>query len=65
MPIPEEFVKKRTEVTISRASLKELSCKSCGAVIRSQNISGGYARCEYCGGTFALDVAGSEPGGAA
>ncbi len=65
MPIPEEFVKKRTEVTISRASLREISCRSCGAKINSQNISGGYAKCEYCGGTFALDVAGSEAGGPA
>ena len=65
MPIPEEFVKKRTEVTISRASLQELSCKSCGAKIDPRNILGGYARCEYCGGTFALDVAASEKGGGA
>ncbi len=65
MPIPEEFVKKRTEVTISRASLQELSCKSCGAKIDSKNITGGYARCEYCGGTFALDVAASAKGGGA
>ncbi len=65
MPVPEEFVKKRTEVTISRASLKELSCKGCGAPIQGQNISGGYARCEYCGGTFALDVGASEKGGSA
>ena len=63
MPIPEEFVKKRTEVTISRASLQELQCRSCGAKIDPRNISGGYARCEYCGGTFALDVAASEKGG--
>jgi ribosomal protein L37AE/L43A len=62
MPIPEEFVKKRTEVTISRATLKEMNCKSCGAKIAAKNISGGYARCEYCGGTYALDVEGSTPG---
>ncbi len=62
MPIPEEFVKKRSEVTISRASLKEINCRSCGAKIQPQNITGGYARCEYCGGTYALDVAGSGTG---
>ena len=62
MPVPEEFVKKRTEVTISRASLKDLSCKGCGAKIEARNIVGGYARCEYCGGAFALDVAASEKG---
>ena len=62
MPIPEEFVKKRTEVTISRASLKDLSCRSCGAKISAQNISGGYAKCDYCGGTYALDVDGSGKG---
>ena len=56
MPVPEEFVKKRTEVTISKASLKDISCKSCGAKISAQNITGGYAKCEYCGGTYALDV---------
>lgn len=61
MPVPEEFVKKRTEVTISRASLKELNCRSCGAKIAAQNISGGFARCEYCGGTYALDVPGGAP----
>lgn len=60
MPIPEEFVKKRTEVTISRAALKDINCKSCGAKISAQNIVGGYAKCEYCGGTYALDVEGSE-----
>ncbi|MCI4335510.1 MAG: hypothetical protein L3K04_07805 [Thermoplasmata archaeon] len=60
MPIPEEFVKKRTEVTISKASLKELSCRSCGARMDSKNVSGGYAKCEYCGHMFALDVQGSE-----
>lgn len=56
MPIPEEFVKKRTEVTISRASLKEMNCKSCGAKIKPEHIQSGYARCEYCGGTYALAV---------
>jgi DNA-directed RNA polymerase subunit RPC12/RpoP len=65
MPIPEEFVKKRTEVTISRASLQELACRSCGAKIDSRNITGGYARCEYCGGTFSLDVGASDKGGGA
>lgn len=56
MPIPEEFVKKRTEVTISRASLQEMNCKGCGAKIKSTSIQGGYARCEYCGGAYALSV---------
>lgn len=59
MPVPEEFVKKRTEVTISRAALKDINCRSCGAKISTQNISGGFAKCEYCGGTYALDVAQS------
>ena len=63
MPIPEEFVKKRTEVTISRASLQDLNCKRCGARIDSRNISGGLAKCEFCGSTFSLDVAASETGG--
>ncbi len=62
MPIPDEFVKKRNEVTISRASLKDISCRSCGAKIAPQNITGGYARCEYCGGTYALDVDASQKG---
>jgi len=62
MPIPEEFVKKRTEVTISRAVLKDISCRSCGAKIQPQNITGGYAKCEYCGGTYALDVDASSKG---
>ena len=60
MPIPEEFVKKRTEVTISRASLQEMNCKGCGAKIAPKNISGGYAKCEYCGGAYALSVDGSS-----
>ncbi len=63
MPIPEEFVKKRTEVTISRASLQDLKCRSCVATIEGRNISGGFAKCEYCGGTYSLDVAGSEKWG--
>jgi ribosomal protein L37AE/L43A len=58
MPIPEEFVKKRTEVTISRASLEAMSCKSCGAKIESKDIQGGYAKCGYCGSAFALSVDG-------
>lgn len=62
MPIPEEFVKKRTEVTISRASLQDLNCKSCGAKIEAKNITGGYARCEYCGGSYSLDVGASTKG---
>lgn len=62
MPIPEEFVKKRTEITISRAALKDISCKSCGAPMDSKNISGGYAKCNYCGNSFTLDVEGSGPG---
>ncbi len=63
MPVPEEFVKKRSEVTISRATLREINCRSCGAKIKPQNITGGYARCEYCGGTYALEVQGGPPGG--
>jgi len=62
MPIPEEFVKKRTEVTISRASLKALSCQKCGAHLDSENIRGGHARCAYCGHLYALDVEGSTAG---
>ncbi len=58
MPVPEEFVKKRSEVTISRATLKEINCKSCGAKINPQQIRGGFARCEYCGATYNLDVQG-------
>ncbi|MGA7924035.1 MAG: hypothetical protein WCA77_08675 [Thermoplasmata archaeon] len=58
MPIPEEFIKKRTEVTISRASLQDLNCKNCGAKIEVKNIQGGYAKCEYCGGSFSLAVDG-------
>jgi ribosomal protein L37AE/L43A len=60
MPIPEEFVKKRTEVTISRATLQEINCKSCGAKIQPRNIQGGYAKCEYCGGAYALAVDGQS-----
>ena len=60
MPIPEEFIKKRTEVTISRASLQELNCRGCGAKIAAKNIQGGYARCEYCGGAYALAVDGQS-----
>jgi DNA-directed RNA polymerase subunit RPC12/RpoP len=58
MPIPEEFIKKRTEVTISRASLEAINCKSCGAKIDTKDIQNGYARCGYCGSTFALAVDG-------
>ena len=61
MPIPEEFVKKRTEVTISAASLRELNCKSCGARIEHHNIQGGYAKCGYCGHLYTLDVEGHMP----
>ncbi|MCI4325214.1 MAG: hypothetical protein L3K00_04960 [Thermoplasmata archaeon] len=56
MPIPEEFVKKRTEVTVSRASLQDMSCKGCGARITAKNIQSGYAKCEYCGGAYSLAV---------
>lgn len=56
MPIPEEFVKKRNEVTISRASLKDISCKKCGAKVNPTNIQNGYVKCEYCGSTYALGV---------
>lgn len=59
MPIPEEFVKKRTEVTISRASLKALSCQKCGAHLDSTHVQGGYAKCAYCGHLYALDTATS------
>ncbi|MGI0070751.1 MAG: hypothetical protein ACRECT_01545 [Thermoplasmata archaeon] len=60
MPIPDEFVKKRTEVTISRASLQDLNCRRCGARVEARNISGGLVKCEYCGASYALDVAASE-----
>jgi hypothetical protein len=56
MPIPEEFVKKRTEVTISKAALRELSCRGCGARMDAKNISGGYAKCDYCGHIYSLEV---------
>lgn len=62
VPIPEEFVKKRTEVTISKASLKVLSCQRCGAHLDHTNIHGGYAKCAYCGHLYALDV-GEVPRG--
>jgi hypothetical protein len=62
MPVPEEFVKKRTEVTISRAALKDINCKGCGAPMDSKNIRGGYATCAYCGNVFTLDVQGGPPG---
>jgi uncharacterized Zn-finger protein len=62
MPVPEEFVKKRTEVTISKASLKALSCRSCGAAMDHTNITGGYAKCAYCGHIFTLEVDGANRG---
>lgn len=58
MPIPEEFVKKRTEVTISKASLRGLSCKRCGAALEARHIQGGYVKCEYCGHLYGLEVDG-------
>lgn len=58
MPIPEEFVKKRTEVTISRASLRDIACRKCGAQMDDKNIRGGLAKCEYCGHVFTLEVEG-------
>lgn len=61
MPVPEEFIKKRTEVTISKASLKALSCQRCGARMEASNIRGGYAKCEYCGHIYTLEVEG-QPG---
>ncbi|MHB1435368.1 MAG: hypothetical protein ACYCPN_05425 [Thermoplasmata archaeon] len=61
MPIPDEFVKKRTEVTISRASLQALSCRSCGAKLGPDDIHNGIAKCSYCGTGFTLDVLGSTP----
>jgi DNA-directed RNA polymerase subunit RPC12/RpoP len=60
MPVPEEFVKKRTGVTISEASLKALSCRSCGAAMDHSNIAGVYAKCAYCGHPFTLDVEGAS-----
>lgn len=56
MPVPEEFIKKHNEVTISRASLKDINCKKCGASIDSKNIQNGYVKCEYCGSSYALSV---------
>ena len=61
MPIPEEFVKKRNEITISKASLSEMNCKSCGAKIGPENIQSGYAKCPYCGTGYTLDVGRSAP----
>lgn len=58
MPIPEEFVKKRTEVTISRAQLRQIECKSCGAKIGPEHIRNGYAKCAFCGAGYALEVDG-------
>jgi ribosomal protein L37AE/L43A len=60
VPIPEEFIKKRTEVTISRASLEAINCKSCGAKIDTKDIQNGYAKCGYCGSAFALAVDGKS-----
>lgn len=60
MPIPEEFVKKRTEVTISKASLKALACQRCGAPMDHTNISGGLAKCGYCGHIHTLEVDGKS-----
>jgi hypothetical protein len=59
MPIPEEFVKKRTEVTISRATLKNINCQQCGASIDPKDIRGGFAKCGYCGHLYRLDVEGN------
>ena len=56
MPIPDEFVKKRTEVTVSRATIKEVKCRSCGAKVGSESVKDGYMKCGYCGTSFALDV---------
>lgn len=58
MPVPEEFVKKANEVTINRASLTEINCKSCGAKIDPKDIQNGFAKCEYCGNIFGLTVDG-------
>lgn len=58
MPVPEEFVKKRTEVTISRAHLRPMACKSCGAKIGPEHVKNGYAKCSYCGAGYALEVDG-------
>jgi uncharacterized Zn-finger protein len=58
MPVPEEFVKKRTEVTISRASLKVLECQKCGAHMDTAHIQGGFAKCSYCGHVYSLQVEG-------
>jgi hypothetical protein len=58
MPIPEEFIKKETEVTISRATLQDVKCRSCGARIDPKNIQNGFARCAYCLSVFALSVDG-------
>ncbi len=60
MPVPEEFVKKRTEVTVSRASLKTLSCRQCGAQMNDASFKGGYAKCEYCGHVYVLEVDGKS-----
>ena len=43
---------------MSRASLTEISCMSCGAMIDPKNIQNGYAKCEYCGNIFGLTVDG-------
>jgi ribosomal protein L37AE/L43A len=56
MPIPDEFTKKRTEVTVSRAQIKEQKCRSCGAKVGAENIKDGYMKCTYCGTSYALDV---------
>ncbi|MGC8581269.1 MAG: hypothetical protein ACP5RS_04185 [Thermoplasmata archaeon] len=56
MPIPEEFIKKREEVVVRKVDLKDIKCIKCGAPISPNNIKNGYAKCEYCGTTFSLDI---------
>ena len=63
MPVPEEFVKKRTEVTISKAALKDLNCRGCGAPMDSKNFRGRLRQVRVLpGNVFSLDVAGSSAG---
>jgi len=58
LPVPEEFIKKNSEVTISKASLQDINCKKCGAKLDPKNIQNGFARCEYCGSVYSLAVDG-------
>ena len=56
MPVADEFVKKREEITIKKVALKELKCRNCGATVKPEHIKQGFAKCEYCGTVFSIDI---------